>query len=225
MEWATEFKYLLTRVGRFLSPTAIYNLNASLNYLEVGRWMQAAGLDIPHRVERRELLFELVAQQVSARVVLYLEFGVFKGDSIRYWSSLLHNPESKLHGFDSFEGLPEAWASHAKGYLSVDGQIPKTDDSRVKFFKGWFEHTLPNYEFPPHELLVVVLDADLYSSTKCVLNALEKVIVPGTYVYFDNFNHRYDELRAFEEFTERTGMEFSVVSATRCLGQVMFRRR
>jgi len=38
-------------------------------------------------------------------------------------------------------------------------------------------------------------DADLYSSTIFVLNSLESVMIPGTYVYFDEFNHQFDELR------------------------------
>jgi hypothetical protein len=218
-------KYLLTRVGALLSRQTIYNLNASLNYLEVGRWMHAGGYDVTHRVDYREQLFELVGAQVSEREVLYMEFGVFKGASTRYWSKLLRNPKSKLHGFDSFEGLPENWIdTRPKGHFSLAGQVPQIDDPRVQFFKGWFEQTLPNYKFPPHEVLILVLDADLYSSTNFVLNALEDVIVPGTYIYFDEFNHRFDEMRAFDEFVRRTGMKFSVDGATRSLANVVFRR-
>lgn len=138
---------------------------------------------------------------------------------------MLRNPKSKLHGFDSFEGLPEKWIdTRPKGYYSLAGQVPQIDDTRVQFFKGWFEQTLPNYKFPPHEVLVVVLDADLYSSTNFVLNALEDVIVSGTYIYFDEFNHRFDEMRAFDEFVRRTGMKFSVAGATRSLAKVLFQR-
>lgn len=39
--------------------------------------------------------------------MLYLEFGVYKGESLRYWARELKHPDSKLHGFDSFEGLPK----------------------------------------------------------------------------------------------------------------------
>ena len=74
-------------------------------------------------------------------------------------------------------------------------------------------------------MLVLILDADLYSSTIYVLNALEKAIIPGTYVYFDEFYHRFDELRAFDEFIKRTSMKFSVVGATHRLKNVMFQRR
>jgi O-methyltransferase len=219
---ADLFKSLLTRIGAHLSARTIHNLNGCINYLEVGRYMRANGYDVSNRVENRLRLFDLVAQQVSDRVVLYLEFGVAKGSATRYWSNLLRNPESKLHGFDSFEGLPEDWA-FPKGYFNVDGQLPQIDDPRVQFFKGWFNETLPNYKLPPHEELVLILDADLYSSTIFVLNTLEKVIVPGTYLYFDDFNYRNDELRAFDEFVKRTGMKFSVIGVSRPMAQVMFR--
>jgi hypothetical protein len=36
-----------------------------------------------------------------------LEFGVFKGQSIRYFADAM--PSSKLYGFDSFSGLEEDW--------------------------------------------------------------------------------------------------------------------
>ena len=224
VEKAVPWKYLLTRIGSLLPPKAIYVMNASLNYLEVGRWMHAHGYNVAHRVDHRTKLFDLVGRQIADRVVLYLEFGVFQGAATRYWSGLLRNPESKLHGFDSFEGLPETWV-RPDGHFSVGGQIPKIADPRVEFFKGWFSDTLPGYQFPSHEQLVVILDADLYSSTSFVLTALEQIIVPGTYLYFDEFNHRNDELRAFDEFVRRTGMEFSLIGATRSLAHVMFQRR
>ena len=187
--------------------------------------MRAGGYDVTHRFESREELFNLVATEIANCEVLYLEFGVFTGDATRHWSKLLRNPKSRLHGFDSFEGLPQDWLSHrARGHFSLQGQIPKIDDGRVQFFKGWFEQTLPNYQPPPHEALVMNFDADLYSSTVFVLNTMESIMVPGTYVYFDEFNHQADELRAFDEFIKRTGMKFKVIGVTRNLDNVMFQR-
>jgi O-methyltransferase len=154
MEVKDYFKYLLTRAGASLSPNIITTLNATVNYLEVGRWMHEFGYNVTPRVDNREQLFDLVGDQIAEREVLYMEFGVFQGAATRYWSKLLRNPKSSLHGFDSFEGLPENWVGvHPKGTFSVEGQIPRIDDARVQFFKGWFEQTLPLYEPPPHEVL------------------------------------------------------------------------
>jgi hypothetical protein len=71
---------------------------------------------------------------------------------------------------------------------------------------------------------VLNFDADLYSPTVAVLNSLEHAIVPGTYIYFDEFNHQFHELRAFDEFIKRTGMNFKVLGATRTLEHVLFQR-
>lgn len=221
----TLFKRFLTRVGGQLSSQTIYKLNASINYLEVGRWMHKNGYAGAHRFDTRENLFDLVGSQVGQRQVLYMEFGVFEGAATRYWSSLLRNPNSKLHGFDSFEGLPQNWLPHRpRGHFSLQGKIPQIDDARVRFFKGWFEQTLPDYALPAHEVLILNFDADLYSPTIFVLNALEAAIVPGTYLYFDEFNHQFHELRAFDEFIQRTGMKFALVGATRTLAHVVFQR-
>jgi hypothetical protein len=218
-------KYWLTRAGEMVSPATLSNLDATINYLEVGRWMRANGYDVACRVKRREQLFDMAGAQVFQRDVLYMEFGVFRGAATRYWSKLLRNPRSKLHGFDSFEGLPEGWLpQRPKGYFSLQGQVPQIDDPRVQFFRGWFDRTLPEYTFPARDVLVLNFDADLYSSTMFVLNSLEHEILPGTFIYFDEFNHRFHELRAFEEFTKKTGMRFSLLGATRCLAHVLFQR-
>jgi len=88
---------------------------------------------------------------------MYLEFGVFEGNSIRYWSKLLRNPGSMLHGFDSFEGLPETFkADHPKGGFALDDSLPKFSDPGIRLFKGWFNKTLPTYAMPAHEELVII---------------------------------------------------------------------
>lgn len=217
--------YVLLRIGAFLSPRAIFYLDVAIDYLELGRWMRAKGYDTSRRLARREQLFDLVANEVGNRDVLYLEFGVYQGEATRYWSKLLLHPNSKLHGFDSFEGLPENWFTDVrKGHFDTLGAIPRIEDSRVKFFKGWFEETLPQYECPPHEVLILNLDADLYSSTIFVLRTLKDRIVPGTYICFDEFCSRAHELRAFDEFIGETGMKFSLLRGTRTLRHVVFRR-
>ena len=44
-----------------------------------------------------------------------LEFGVFRGGTIRYLAKAV--PGRKVHGFDSFEGLPEIWSGGANNSL------------------------------------------------------------------------------------------------------------
>jgi Macrocin-O-methyltransferase (TylF) len=156
---------------------------------------------------------------------LYLEFGVYQGAAIRYWSKLLKHPEARLQGFDSFEGLPEHWhAAMPKGFFDVEGKVPVVDDTRVQFFKGWFNETLPGHIFPPHNQLIVNIDCDLYSSSAYVLDELTPLIGIGTFLYFDEFCYVDHELRAFDEFRTRTKMKFSLFSASRPFLSVVFRR-
>lgn len=200
-------------------------LDAAVNYLSVGRWMQDKGFGGFPRFARRERVFEFAAARCLDKGVLYLEFGVYKGESIRYWSQLLNNDRSFLHGFDTFEGLPERWNyAVGPGVFSTNGVVPKIDDDRVTFFKGPFDETLPLYVAPPHEQLIVNVDSDLYSSAATVLRSLESLITPGTLIYFDEFCDRMHELKAFDEFLTRTAMSFRVVAATRALNHIMFER-
>lgn len=218
-------KKLALKIGSRLSVAQFYMLETTMNYVETGRWLRAHGYLPCPRVDQREQLFDLIGAQVGDKDVLYLEFGVHRGDSIAYWTRVLKNPSSHLHGFDSFEGLPETWKlGQERGRFSTNGAIPKIDDPRVSFFKGWFQDTLPNYVAPPHEQLVVSLDADLYSSTSYVLQQLKPIITVGTYLYFDEFADRFHELKAFDEFLAAEAMSFRLVAATKTYTHVVFQR-
>jgi hypothetical protein len=177
---------------------------------------------VGQRAQDKFGVWDVVASRLRDRQVLYLEFGVAYGNSMRYWSRELKHPGSILHGFDSFEGLPEEGGSWTKGQFSTDGRIPQTDDPRVRFFKGWFHEVLPTYSLPLPETLVINMDADLYSSTIYVLRHLRPHIKPGTFIYFDEFNHVEHEPRAFDEFMAESGLKFGVVCADKSMAFVFF---
>lgn len=218
-------KRLLVRAGRYCPLVVIRFLNSAINYLGTGHWFKARGIEIGNSVPTRYQLFDLVVSKIAQDRVLYLEFGVYEGTTMRYWSKLLRNPSSQLHGFDSFTGLPEGWNLRSKHAFSTGGQIPLIDDPRVKFFKGWFSDTLKDYTLPDNEqLLFVNIDADLYASAKTVLEFLSDRLRVGSYIYFDEFCDRANELKAFDEFIKDTKMEFRAVCATEALEHVVFQR-
>ena len=148
------FKYLLGLIGARLSNRALVQIQAFVNYLRIGRWMRDRGFLFPDRVSSREEVWAAMITKVRDQNVLYLEFGVAYGGSMQFWSRELKSPTSALHGFDSFEGLPEQAGPWYKGQFNASGRVPIIDDPRVSFFKGWFNQLLPSYCLPPHDVLV-----------------------------------------------------------------------
>jgi hypothetical protein len=220
------FKHMLAFLGAILPESILHSLQMILNYMKLGRWNKAQGFVYPVRFPHRAQVFNVVAEKIKDERVLYLEFGVYQGSSMRWWSEALKNPASTLHGFDSFEGLPEAFddagGKYARGWFSTDGQVPKVDDPRVTFFKGWFDRTLPGYIPPDHDVLVINIDADLYSSTIFVLNSLRPHFKKGTYLYMDDMSRPEHEPRAMQEFMRETGLKFRPLAADVTLNNAFF---
>jgi len=103
----------------------------------------------PVFIERTKMYDYINSSIVGNQPMLYLEFGVFEGESIKYFAAIHNNPLSKLVGFDTFEGLPEDWnefsRSLASKTFSTGGKTPAMDDNRVSFVKGLFQDTLPAF--------------------------------------------------------------------------------
>lgn len=135
---------------------------------------------------------------------LYMEFGVYKGESLRYIAR--KNPDKEIYGFDSFEGLPESWVHNPKGSFTTHGKLPKVPE-HVKIWPGYFEDSLPLWcdsHYDPVAFLHV--DCDLNSSTKTVLTKLASRIKPGTVILFDDYFNfpgwEQDGHAVFMEFLE-----------------------
>ncbi|GAB3248748.1 TylF/MycF/NovP-related O-methyltransferase [Nocardioides dilutus] len=150
----------------------------------------------------------------------YLELGVYEGESIKYWAQANTNPGSRFWGFDSFEGLPEAWSgafnSMAEGTFDTGGNVPVVDDERVHFVKGWFQETIPPFldGFEQRNQLVVHYDADLYTSTLYGLCKLDVISKPGTILIFDEFGGADGEAKAFDDYSRSFLRDFEVVGQT-----------
>jgi hypothetical protein len=186
--------------------------------------MHDRGFHPPVRSQNREE-FYLTLYSKLREPLNYLEFGVFQGASIRFWSNILTDESSRLDGFDSFEGLPENWGLQCpRNTFDTRGIIPVIDDSRVHLHKGWFQDSVPSFlkDFEPRQPLVLHLDADLYSSTAFILKQMQPFLRSGTLLIFDEFADREHELKAFEECLTETGMSVECVGATKALTQVAF---
>ncbi|WP_109014586.1 tetratricopeptide repeat protein [Novimethylophilus kurashikiensis] len=143
---------------------------------------------------------------------LILEFGVRHGNTIRQIAKLVNQ---QVHGFDSFEGLPEVWHHEPKGSYTTKGVIPQVP-ANVELHVGWFEDTLSKFlETHPGPVRFVNVDCDIYSSTKTVLDALAPRIVPGTVLVFDEYigneHWREDEFKAFQEAVQNYGWKYEYI--------------
>lgn len=222
-----HFKRILSMSGARVPKRLLLDAHVSLNYMRLGRWMRDHRFSTDTRVASRERCFDLVAEEVGHLPVLYLEFGVHMGASLRYWARVLDHPETRLIGFDSFEGLPQTFDERNKvdrSMFDLGGVAPRFDDPRIEVRKGWFEDVLPYFTPPQHDQLILGLDADLYSSTICVLRHLDPWIVPGAFLYFDDLAHVGHETLAFDEYMEDTGKRFELFAAEWTLNRCVFRR-
>lgn len=142
---------------------------------------------------------------------LVLEFGVRFGNTIRQIAGLIGEGQP-VHGFDSFEGLPEVWHHEPKGSYTTRGEIPKVP-ANVSLHAGWFEDTLPGFlARQPGPVRFVNVDCDIYSSTKTVLEQLAPRMVAGSVLVFDEYigneHWREDEFKAFQEAVARYGWRY-----------------
>lgn len=164
--------------------------------------------------DRAEMYQFVQSSVIGDEPIDFLEFGVFRGDSIREWSALNQRPESRFYGFDSFEGLPDAWREgQGKGYFDTHGEVPTIADGRVNLIKGWFDETIPDFvsNFTPKNRLLLHLDADLYSSTLIPLVYLARYLQAGSLLIFDEFYDRNHEFKAFQDFLKISKHRYRLV--------------
>ncbi len=164
----------------------------------------------------RQILFEVALSRVTVDG-LYLEFGCgWEAKSINF---LAERIDGTIHGFDSFEGLPEPWFGQlTQGSLSTHGQLPKVRKN-VQLHAGWFDQTLPEFiETHDGQVAFMHIDCDLYSSAKTVLDLLDAKITRGTVIQFDEyFNYpgwKNHEFKAFQEFIDKRNLTYDYLGYT-----------
>ena len=167
--------------------------------------------------------FELLKVSLNEVVIengLFLEFGVYKGQTINFISNQVKEQEKiKIFGFDSFEGLNEPWIYRDKGGFSdIEGKLPKVNKN-VGLIKGYFSDSLPNfikdYKDP---ISFLHIDSDLYSSAKTIFKHLKNNITAGTVIVFDEFFNypgwRNGEFKAWNEFVIEENIKFEYIGFT-----------
>lgn len=156
-----------------------------------------------------------------------VEFGVYNGESLRIIIELFSG--DNIFGFDSFEGLPEEWATSEdytvpKNFFNLSGNFPSLDQATL--VKGWFSESIPEYKENLNQLKFIHIDSDLYSSAKTIFEELNEHIEKGTVIAFDEFiqfpeapskwfsNWRDGEYKACIEWMEKYNRKLKPICRT-----------
>ena len=157
----------------------------------------------------------------------FLEAGVCQGGAAIFMRGLqvaLGQEERRVWLADSFEGLPPPthevdrawdldWSEERQPWLACDiGAVQDNFrtygllDDGVRWLQGWFSDTLP--EAPVERIAILRADADLYQSTREILDSLYHRVSPGGFVVIDDYGaidacrHAVDEFRAEHGVTD-----------------------
>ena len=155
-----------------------------------------------------DTLRRCLARPIGVDGGLILEFGVFKGNTIRMIANAY--PNENVYGFDSFDGFPEDGRSDWQADFSLKGELPDVPPN-VTLIKGYFDNTLPAFldRHPGRAIAFLHIDCDIYSSTKTILSLCGSRIVPETVIVFDELLHNRpflnNEMLALYEFIRDEG--------------------
>ena len=144
---------------------------------------------------------------------LVLEFGVRYGTTLQLIAAASHQA---VHGFDSFQGLPENWHDEPAGSYSTHGVQPQAGENAV-LHAGWFEDTLPGFVADhPGFVRFLHVDCDLYSSAATIFRHLGPRIQAGSIIVFDDYflnpHWREDEFKAFQEAVAEYGWQYEYIA-------------
>lgn len=225
--------FIRLRMHKLLSFAADYLIY--IGYLiKISKWAEANKHKIKHndfyngkvhQTNRVDLYKNVLEDyKLDSQDISYLEFGVGRGNSLRWWSENSSNPNTTFWAFDTFEGLPEKYGSYEIGTFNMDGNFPNIQDNRINFIKGLFQDTLlstlPKIDFTKQ--VIIHVDGDLYTSAIFSLSMLYPYLKKGDIIIFDEFVVPLHEFRAFEDFTKSFYIKLEPIGAINNYLQVIF---
>jgi O-methyltransferase len=165
--------------------------------------------------KRYELYEYIIKTQELEDAIDYLEFGVSRGVSFRWWMERIKHKDASFYGFDTFSGLPEDWGPFKAGDMDNGNEPPEIDDTRHGFYQGLFQQTLIPFlaTYKSDKRKVIHMDADIYSATLYVLTLITPYLKPGDIIFFDEFNVPMHEFKAFSEWQKAFYVKVEVLGA------------
>jgi O-methyltransferase len=155
----------------------------------------------------------------------FLEAGVCQGGAAIFLRALqlaFGEEHRQVWLADSFEGLPPPtheidrawdldWSEKKQPWLACDLPAVKDNfrtygllDDGVRWLEGWFADSLPGAPVGP--IAILRADADLYQSTREVLESLYDRVSPGGFIVIDDYGTIEACRHAVDTFREERGL-------------------
>ncbi|MFL2889897.1 MAG: class I SAM-dependent methyltransferase [Pelagibacteraceae bacterium] len=199
--------YFKVRIRNKTSPIDIYYENLSLDcYNFFKSDMKKSSIFLKPKDIRKFSVSKAVKNN-NKRDNLFLEFGVFRGESINIFSDILIRENLTIYGFDSFEGLEEDWNMNEYnpvGTFSLNKKIPRVKKN-VTLIKGKVQETLIQFleKNSSKKIAFAHLDMDTYTPTKFTLLKIKPFLMKGSVILFDQLygypNWEENEFKALKE--------------------------
>ena len=199
--------YFKLRVRNKTSPIDIYYENLSLDCFKLfENEMKNSSIFVKPEDIRKYSVSKALNNSKNQND-LFLEFGVFEGESINTFSKILKTKNLEIFGFDSFEGLEEDWNMNEYnpiGTFSLNKKKPKVKDN-VKLIQGKVQDTLEEFlkTNKGKKIIFSHLDMDTFTPTKFTLEKIKPFLTKGSILLFDQFygypNWQQHEYKAFKE--------------------------
>lgn len=143
------------------------------------------------------------------------EFGVFGGRSLKQLTAAI---AGRVHGFDSFRGLPEDFTDGTLKGAYDHGSVAPQVAANCVLHIGEFTQTLPEFAAAnPGAARLWHIDCGLYTSTKAVFDAIGDQLAVGSVVVFDDFvgfvGAERHEQRAWQELCQARRIRYRTIAA------------
>ena len=174
-------------------------------------------------ISREKLWKESVIPYLESRKgkIHVAEFGVASGRATQWWHDHLANI-SIWDGFDTFEGLPDAWTRGDvivmnKGVFApkdVQNPYPIVLNTKViKWHRGLINETIVELERNAGDDMFILIDVDLLEPARDVLRWTLTNGRKGDCIYFDEAFDPFNEGLALSE-AMNNGLSFEVLGYT-----------
>jgi len=202
---------VLLKILKKILPGSYLKTFVYLNFIALPRKLLRKAINTFYRIDH---IYEVIKQfkKEYKGDFSILEFGVADGYTFvkKLYAVRYLNMEERIivHGFDSFEGLPEETDQADKNLVGQSewrqGQYKGRYENlkarceekynNFRLHKGYFEETITD-EFleslRSHPPMLIWIDCDYYSSAKTILERIIPFLTTGCVLYFDDIYFNY----------------------------------